>query len=124
MRRLDIEEVLGEIPQPDIFGGAHLIEYFFDIGPWEGEHHITWKSIESWCNLSGIQLEPWQCRLMVILSKAYIQQSQESRDWTSLSPWVPARNVWKYVCDQKNSAALISTLSEKVKEIPRNGNRK
>lgn len=106
MRRLDIEDVLGEVPAPEIEDGQDLINILFQVGPTKGEMPLCEGDLEPWERRRGIELAPWQADLVVDLSRAYMVESHSARDWGAIPAWPKARNMWKYVCDEKNAAAL------------------
>lgn len=119
-----IKEVLGYVPMPEVEDAAHFVEYLFDVGPTLGEDAITWGEMDSWSRRTGLDLEPWQYRLLVSLSRAYLVQMHESRQRHAIAPWPKARNMWKYVQDQKHGASLQASLNDKVEKGKRNVRRK
>lgn len=124
MRRLDIEDILGYVPAPDVELGQYLIEILFQVGPTKGEMPLCEGDLEPWERRRGIELAPWQADLLVDLSRAYMAESHAARDWGAIPAWPKARNMWKYVCDQKNGAGLRASLKENIKEQPRDGSGK
>lgn len=122
MRRLDIEEVLGEVEAPRLSGGMHLIEVLFKVGPVRGDGPLYEEHLEAWERRRGIELEPWEADLVLDLSRAYLTEMHDARDWAALPPWPPARNMWKYVRDQLNGPGMRAALKEPLKE--KHGNRK
>lgn len=97
-----MEEVLGKMPMPDSASNHPLVIALFEIGPVEFEGHLTWRELESWQRLMGIELEPWEAIVLIDLSRAFFQQKQESKSISSLCPWPKGRNIWKYVQDEKH----------------------
>lgn len=123
MRRLDIEEVLGDIEAPDISGGQYLIEVLFTVGPVRGEGPLYEEHLQAWERRRGVELAPWEADLVLDLSRSYLTEMHAAREWNALPAWPPARKMWKYVRDQLNGAGMKAALKDPVKEKP-HGNRK
>lgn len=116
--------MIGDVPMPEIEWGLHLVSYLFEMGPYEGDGPISWQGLNAWCARSGVDLEYWEARLVIEMSCAYHSQAINAKNWTCVSPWVPARKMWKYVGDCRGSAGLKAWLKEPIKkEKPRNGDR-
>lgn len=102
MRRLDVEDVLGHVPMPDIEAGMYLIDLLFKVGPVRGEMPLVESDLEPWERRRGVELAPWQADTVLDMSQAYLRQMHVAREPSALSPWPKARNMWKYVCDKKH----------------------
>lgn len=116
MRRLDIEDVLGKLPTPEVPAGMHLVGILFQLGPIRGELPLCEGDLESWERRRGIELAPWQAELIVSLSQAYMTEMHAAKSPSALCPWTLGRNVWKYVMDKKHE--------QQPKEQAPDGNRK
>lgn len=116
MRRLDIEEVLGTVEAPYVPGGQYLLDILFSVGPTRGEVPLYEENLQAWEQRRGICLAPWQADLILEMSRAYLVESHNAREWNALPPWPPARNMWKYVRDQLNGPGLKRALGEPLKE--------
>lgn len=70
----------------------YLVEYMMEIGPVEAggmeASPIGWSTIKDWQQLTGVQLEPWQARLIRRLSISYLDQSRKARAPECPSPWI------------------------------------
>jgi hypothetical protein len=122
-RRLDFLEVLERIPSPDVPEGMYLADILFAIGPTRGDGPLYEEHLQPWETRRGIELDPWQADIILELSRAYLSESHAAREYNALSPWPPARNMWKYVRDQLNGAGLRAALQDSVKGQD-HGNRK
>lgn len=118
MRRLEIEEVLGYVPAPDMGTGKFLVDILFQIGPTRAEGPLEESALEPWERRRGIELEPWQADAILAMSRAYLTESHTAGHWNAFPPWQPAVKMWKYVRDQRNGPRP----QDPVKEKPRNGN--
>lgn len=121
MRRLEVQEFVGEAPTPPVDGGEYLLDVLFRVGPIKGDMSITEGDLEPWERRRGIELTPWQAELLVDLSQAYMHESHLARDWSALCPWPKGRNIWKYVMDEKHKR---QQAEENLKEQPRDGSSK
>jgi hypothetical protein len=68
-----------------------LVEYLFEIGPvmagGMGNAPLTHAEISAWqCNV-GIELQPWQARMLKKLSADYLEESHLARDRDRAAPW-------------------------------------
>jgi hypothetical protein len=82
-RRERIEADGGE-PQLPFLEAPHLIEYLFEAGPvlsgMGGPVVLTWCEIEAWQRRVGLELQPWESRLMRHLSGVYANELVAARD--------------------------------------------
>lgn len=97
MRRLEIEDILGYVPAPDVEQGQYLIDILFQVGPTKGEMPLCEGDLEPWERRRGIELMPWQADLLVDLSRTYMVESHAARETAALCPWEPGRKIWMYV---------------------------
>lgn len=123
MRRLEVEEVLGRVPMPDIGAGKFLVDILFQVGPTRADGPLEESALEPWERRRGIELAPWHADAILAMSRAYMAESHRASHWNAFPPWPPAVKMWKYVRDHKNAPALKAGLKEPIKEHPRNGNR-
>lgn len=94
--------MLGYVPAPELEYGGHLIAIFRQIGPVKGDGPISEMDLESWERRRGVDLKPWQAELLVNMSKMYLGEMHSASSASAISPWPKARNMWKYVCDNRN----------------------
>lgn len=67
-----------------------MIAYLLEIGPTisgaMGSGPIGWRDLQAWQWCVGIRLLPWQCRLLVQLSKEYLGFQRDAEDPNCPSP--------------------------------------
>lgn len=67
------------------------VELLMEIGPTMaagmGPTIVTWEEIDRWCARTGVDLEPWESKLLRRLSGDYIAESARAREPACLSPW-------------------------------------
>lgn len=119
---------------PELRGGAHLLDYFFRMGPATKDGPLSMQEVRAWAPvLTGYDdWKPWEAELMVQLSREYCVMQQEATKRDCLPPWPPAVPMWRWVQGQRaeKSWDREERLSERQQKraakqgaIP-NGNRK
>tara|TARA_Y100000310_G_scaffold324866_2_gene387346 strand:- start:12844 stop:13155 length:312 start_codon:yes stop_codon:yes gene_type:complete len=77
---------------PSINKGRHLIEYFSELGYVEnngmGFQPISFKELQAFSSLSGVDLDPLEVEVLRRMSKAYIRGYSSGKDPFSIPPWV------------------------------------
>lgn len=72
----------------------YLVGYLYEIGPATsggmGESPITHAELRSWQYNTGIELNSWEVRTVVRLSREYLSESQKAKIPTAPAPWVDA----------------------------------
>jgi hypothetical protein len=116
-------EVLGRVPSPPLPECMYLVDILFAVGPTRGDGPLYEEHLQAWETRRGIELDPWQADVILEMSRAYLAESYAAREYNSLPPWPPARNMWKYVRDQLNGAGLRESLKDDIKGHG-HGNRK
>lgn len=104
---------------PEVEAGMYLIDVLFKVGPIRGEMPLVEADLEPWERRRGVNLSPWQADLVLDMSKAYRREMEDAKDPSSLAPWIKARNMWKYVMDEKHK----KTQAERKEKEP-DGTRK
>jgi hypothetical protein len=68
----------------------YLVELLLEAGPVQasgmGVGAVTWGELESWQRQTGLQLQPWEVRLLRELSRAYAVQLDASQEPDCPSP--------------------------------------
>jgi hypothetical protein len=76
---------------PPVEGGEYLIGYLLEIGPTVaagmGAGPITHGELRAWMDNIGIELEPWECRLLRRLSGDYLAESRKAEKADCPAPW-------------------------------------
>lgn len=105
------------IELPRINAGAYLVDYLMEIGPaldsGMGQLVITFGEIDAWQRLTGVQLPPWQVRLMRHLSREWIAETARARDRFCPPPWMSAPSADSRA---RVAAQLRSVLGSRAKE--------
>lgn len=89
MQRLKdgVEPDLPDVPSEALF----LVGYLFDAGPTSaaGQHGaaLTWTDLRAWQAGAGINLPPWQLRLLRRLSGEYLSESLTANAHDAPPPW-------------------------------------
>ena len=72
-----------EPDMPDI-DARYLVDYLFEIGPTMvagmGEAPLSAQEIKAWQDLCGIDLQPWEFRLLRRLSRDYLAESYKAEN--------------------------------------------
>jgi len=72
----------GKLLYPPVYIANHLLEYLWEIGPVEhggmGMDPVSYREIESWRRGTGIELKPWELRMLRRLSQDYITELNQS----------------------------------------------
>lgn len=69
----------------------HLVGWLTEMGITEstgmGPVPLSWREISEWQRNTGVELKPWEARLIRKLSLAYLSQSHEAESETCPPPW-------------------------------------
>ncbi|MEG3089498.1 phage tail assembly chaperone [Sphingomonas sp. PB4P5] len=69
----------------------HMITRLVEIGLSEsngmGASPLSWREINEWQQAAGVDLAPWEARLMRTLSLAYLAESRKAESETCPPPW-------------------------------------
>ena len=67
----------------------YLIDYLFEVGPTEGQEPVSFTELMKWQEAIGIELEPWQFRMLRRLSLDYLSESHKAMKHDCPPPWAP-----------------------------------
>jgi hypothetical protein len=80
-----------EPDMPPVEWGRYLVEYLFEFGPTMaagmGSAPLAPSEIEAAQRLLGIQLQPWEARLLLRLSREYLEESHRATQYNCAPPW-------------------------------------
>lgn len=83
--------------QPDIPAagpGAYLVGYLFDAGPLvstgQGSAALSWRDMEAWQSGTGIELQPWEARIVRALSHTYLSSAIAAKNPDCPAPYAEA----------------------------------
>jgi hypothetical protein len=78
-------------PQMPPISAPHIVNWLVEIGLSEaagmGAGPIGWQTINAWCNRTGIDLQPWESRLIRSLSVAYVAEGRTAESENCPPPW-------------------------------------
>lgn len=78
-------------PQMPPNPAPHIVERLIELGITEaagmGAAPLSWREIDAWCNRTGVDLDPWEARLLRKLSAEYLAESRRAEDETCPPPW-------------------------------------
>lgn len=90
-RRQKIEANGGEITLPPVDLGAYLVHYLWEVGPAAsagfGLAAVTFAELHAWQKCAGIDLQPWEVRILRLLSSDYIAESKRAEKPDSPAPY-------------------------------------
>lgn len=71
---------------------TYLLETLMEAGPTStagmGPVPLTWADLAAWEWGTGIELQPWESRLLRVLSAEYLVQSQAAEKFGCPRPWL------------------------------------
>jgi len=113
MRRdLDNELYQPELPPLDE-GGKYLVDYLFEVGPVEsgglGAGPVTHRELYFWQLDIGLELDPWEIRMLRRLSIAYLQQHTKSVKGDCKPPWD--------VEEARDHAVVAKSMQQSILEL-------
>jgi hypothetical protein len=69
----------------------HIVTRFIEIGMSEsngmGSSPLSWREINEWQRATGVELAPWEARLIRRLSSQYLAESRKAEDENCPPPW-------------------------------------
>lgn len=78
---------------PDAGEADYLLSYLWEIGPTlvagMGSGPITHLELRAWQANSGIELQPWETRVLRRLSIEYLITAQKAEKADCVAPWQP-----------------------------------
>jgi hypothetical protein len=82
-----------EVPLPPLREEAeHLVGYLFDVGPVLpavlGVVPLPYSELQAWQQQSGLDLQPWEVKLLRQLSRDYAIEAKAASDAGRPAPWV------------------------------------
>lgn len=86
--------------------GRDLLDYLWEIGPAKKEGPIEAGDLVHWEHLLGVEWQPYQSRLLIKLSRAYLAESFAAAKQDAPCPWVEFEARWKYARNYKAERAL------------------
>lgn len=91
MRKKGIKPAIPENPAP------YLTDWLFELGPGvstgNGLVEIGWDTLSDWQHSVGIELLPWEAKLLKSLSRDYVSQWYDSRKPDCPAPFLGKRQI-------------------------------
>lgn len=70
---------------------APYLDWLLELGPTEaagmGVVAVGWRTIDAWCSRTGVDLAPWEARLLRRLSGEWLAESDRARKPDCPAPW-------------------------------------
>lgn len=75
---------------------SYLISHLYEVGPAmqgaAGSIPVTFTEFRAWMDLTGVELRPWEVRILRRLSGAYLSELYEAEKPDRPAPWT---NEWE-----------------------------
>ena len=69
----------------------HIVNRLIEMGLTEaagmGVAPLSWREIDAWCARTGVDLDPWEARLIRRLSAEYLAEGRRAESETCPPPW-------------------------------------
>jgi hypothetical protein len=65
---------------------------------------LTWQEVAAWQQRMSLDLQPWESRLIVFLSRAYASEQSQADDEDRAPPW---RDTWRASAKREAIAKAI-----------------
>jgi len=95
---------------PSLPGGHYLLDYLFELGPTKGEHPLDGSELVAWERLLGIEWQPYESRLLLRMSRAYLAEMHNASKPDAPPPWAAFARPWKWIEQQKGERRLAAFL--------------
>ena len=70
--------------------GEYLLDALFEVGPseWQAgnEGPISWQTLAAYVYATEFVSEPWECRALMAMSRAYFRAKVEGKDVHCIAP--------------------------------------
>lgn len=85
MKAAGIEPELPPNPLP------YITEWLFEVGPTSpggmGPAAVSWRDLEAWRALAGVDLMPWEAKLLRRLSTDFVNELHDAKKPDCPAPW-------------------------------------
>ena len=85
MKRDKVTPKLPPNPMPHLIG--HLMEIGLSEAAGMGAAPLSWLTIDVWQRITGVELSPWEARLIRKLSVEYLAEGRRAESETCPPPW-------------------------------------
>jgi len=70
----------------------YITEWLFEVGPTSpggmGPTAIGWRDLQAWQTLTGVDLMPWEARILRRLSVDFLHEAQDATKPDHPAPWI------------------------------------
>lgn len=78
-----------------------------------GPTQLSWADLAAWEHGTGIELQPWESRLLRLLSLEYIKEGNRAEAHDALPPWVEA----EVTVEAKAAMSLRDSMRAQVRDM-------
>ncbi len=82
---------------PDIGEAGYLVDIWHDMGRVTsggmGPVPLSWSEMQSWQDLTGVVLQPWELQMIRLMSTAYAGQSADAQEADCPAPYNVVESV-------------------------------
>lgn len=96
----------------------YLADWLFEVGPAAGDREIGYSDLAAWQDITGIELEPWEGRLLRRLSRAWLNEQWQARKAARPAPFSGIDDTPKSVRESvaEQMAAMFRALAGRSKK--------
>lgn len=92
LQTLRAKETQPDLPPAGL--GAYLLDHLFDAGPLvstgQGSAALSWRDMAAWQSGTGIDLQPWEARIVRALSHVYLSSATAAKHPDCPAPYAEA----------------------------------
>lgn len=101
-------EEMADIPPLPPNPAPYLTTWLFEIGPTSGQDILGWRDFQAWQEISGVELLPFEAKLLRHLSGQFADERIEARKSDRAMPYNMDREA--VAANRKSVAAKIDAL--------------
>lgn len=79
------------LPMPPTGAGRYLVDHLLEVGPTTstgmGAGALTWAELQAWQRQIGIELHPWELRMVRRLSRDFAVEAHRATAPDAAPPW-------------------------------------
>lgn len=83
-----------------------MLDYLWEIGPTKKDGPIEALDLVAWEHLLGIEWQPYESRLLLKLSRAYLGESHQATKRDAKCPWPAFESRWRWARNQTGEKSL------------------
>lgn len=88
---MKVMEKTGQIPLLPLNPAPYLVAWLFEVGPIAhgpmGPVPIGWRDLAAWQELIGVELLPWEARILARLSGNYVGEMERAKKGDAAAPY-------------------------------------